>query len=279
MGEVMVEQPANAVPAPGAWDFTEGAALLAATANVIMQLSRPGVGYGVVESTVESGQLMRHPLRRWRTTVTYLSVTLLGTAQDRARYRRLVNRSHAQVRSGPGSPVSYSAFDPHLQLWVAACLYQGMADVHDLLHGPADDRTADAMYREARRFATTLQVPADMWPPDRAAFGRYWDTALTRIRVDPPVRDYLERLIGLAYLPRPVAAALSPLNRFLTAGFLPAVFREQLQLPWSGRDQQRFGSLMRAVGAVSRRLPGPLRRFPFNVYLYDMRVRHRRAGA
>jgi uncharacterized protein (DUF2236 family) len=50
-------------------DVIEGAALLAGTANVIMQLARPAVDYGVVESTVETGQVTRHPLRRLRNTI------------------------------------------------------------------------------------------------------------------------------------------------------------------------------------------------------------------
>ena len=184
-------------------EVIDGAGLLASTANVIMQLARPGVGYGVVESRVEAGQVMRHPLRRLRRTVTYLSVALLGTADERAFYRRQVNRSHAQVRSGAGSPVRYSAFDPELQLWVAACLYRGTIDVHTLLHGPPGRSAADAIYRECRRLATTLQVPEQMWPADRAAFERYWNAALGEVRIDPPVRDYLDRLMALDYLPWP----------------------------------------------------------------------------
>src|SRR5687768_15996475 len=45
------------------------AAFLGGTANVIMQLSTPPVGYGVVESTVDSGKVMLHPIKRLRTTV------------------------------------------------------------------------------------------------------------------------------------------------------------------------------------------------------------------
>lgn len=162
-----------------------------------MQLARPEVGYGVVESKVDSAQIMRHPVRRWRTTLTYLSVALLGTPREREVYRRVVDRSYAQVRSTPQSPVSYSAFDPQLQLRVAACLYRGISDVYALLRGPADDRTADAIYRESSRFGTTLQMPGEMWPRDRAAFDRYWDTALAKIRIDRPVHAYLHELIML----------------------------------------------------------------------------------
>jgi uncharacterized protein (DUF2236 family) len=259
----------------------DGAALLASTANVVMQLARPGVGYGVLESTVEGSQVMRHPVRRIRNTVTYLSVALLGTPEERAICRRRVNRAHASVHSAAGSPVSYSAFDPRLQLWVAACLYRGVTDVHALLHGPADDATADAIYRECRPFATTLQVPELMWPADRAAFERYWASAVAEVRIDPPVRAYLDRLLTLDYLPWPLSMTFGPFNRFVTTGFLPAPFREQMELRWTEADQRTFRFLMGAIASANRLLPPPVTRFPFNACLQDLRVRilwHRAFG-
>ena len=51
-----------------------GVGLLVGAANVIMQLARPGVGYGVLESRVESGRVDLHPIKRARTTFTYLAV-------------------------------------------------------------------------------------------------------------------------------------------------------------------------------------------------------------
>ena len=39
--------------------------------------------------------------------------------------------------------------------------------------------------------ATTLQVPAEMWPTDRAAFDRYWQESLSKVHIDDAVRDYL----------------------------------------------------------------------------------------
>jgi uncharacterized protein (DUF2236 family) len=256
-------------------DLLNGAGLLAATANVVMQLSRPEVGYGVLESTVDRAQVMRHPLRRWRVTLTYLAAALAGTPAEREACRRAVNRSHAQVHSTPDSPARYSAFDPQLQLWIAACLYRGTSDVQALLAGPADEQTAEAIYRAASRLGTTLQMPAGLWPSDRAAFDRYWDTALAAIRIDPPVRAYLHQLIMLRYLPAPLSAALGPVNRFFTTGFLPPPFREQMQLPWTGRDQRQFESVIHVIAAINRLLPGPVRRFPFNACLLGLRARTR----
>jgi uncharacterized protein (DUF2236 family) len=272
-GAGMTAGPAAGPPDFDLRDLIDGAALLAGTANVVMQLARPAVGYGVLESKVESGQAMRHPFRRLRTTVTYMSVALMGTEEERAYYRRQVNRAHALVRSGADSPVRYSAFDPRLQLWVAACLYRGGMDVRTRLHGPVDEATADAIYRQCRRLGTTLQVPADMWPADRAAFEEYWAAALAELRIDPPVRDYLDRLIRLDWLPRPVGTALGPLNRFLTTGFLPPPFREQMQLAWTERDQRQFDLLIQLIAAVNRLLPAPVARFPFNASLQELRLR------
>ena len=59
-----------------------GVSLLAGPANVIMELAQPGVGYGVLESRVESGRVDRHPIKRARTTFTYVAVALRG-ARDR----------------------------------------------------------------------------------------------------------------------------------------------------------------------------------------------------
>ena len=97
-----------------------------------MQLSAPGVGYGVLESPVDSGNVYKHPFKRARTTGTYLAAATVGTDEDRESIRRAVDTAHAQVRSTERSPVSYNAFDPRLQLWVAACLYRYFVDQHEL---------------------------------------------------------------------------------------------------------------------------------------------------
>ena len=60
-------------------DLLNPAAVLLPAANVIMQLSLPGVGYGVLESPVDSGNVYKHPFKRARTTGTYLAVATIGT--------------------------------------------------------------------------------------------------------------------------------------------------------------------------------------------------------
>lgn len=169
-------------------DGLMGVALLAGPANVIMQLARPEVGYAVLESRVEGGRLDRHPVKRVRTTLTYLAVATRGNAAQQAAFRRAVNRAHAQVYSTGDSPVSYNAFDPHLQRWVAACRYRGAVDAHRVFVGAMDEPTADRHYRESMALGTTLQLPPELWPPDRAAFDRYWRESLAQVHIDDAVR-------------------------------------------------------------------------------------------
>ena len=172
-------------------DQLMGMALLLGHANVIMQLARPGVGYGVLESRVESGRIDLHPIKRARTTFTYLAVAMAGNETQKAAFRRAVNGAHAQVYSTPDSPVEYNAFDPDLQLWVAACLYKGGVDFYRMFVGEIDEQDDDRHYREGMVLGTTLQVPPEMWPPDRAAFDRYWQDQLDKVHIDDSVRDYL----------------------------------------------------------------------------------------
>lgn len=257
-------------------DVTVGAGLMAGVANVIMQLGQPGVGYGVRESKVDSGNLFKHPYKRARTTFTYLSVSTLGTAEEKEQYRQAVNRAHAQVRSDESSPVKYNAFDPELQLWVAACLFKGYTDAYEALSGrrlPEDFR-AD-VYAEAEALGTTLQVRPEMWPANLQEFDEYWQQGLEKVSIDAPVRDMLLNIAGMRFLPAILRVPFGRLNTFITTGFLPPEFREQLGLTWSGRDQRRFVRLTTSIGAVALRLPRVLRQFPYNFFLWDVRRRIR----
>ena len=263
----------------GFGDGLMGIALLAGPANVIMQLARPEVGYGVLESRVDSGRIDRHPIKRARTTFTYLAVATRGTDEQKQAYRRAVNRSHAQVFSTDDSPVRYNAFDRDLQLWVAACLYKGGVDVYRTFVGEMDDETADQHYRDGMALGTTLQVPAEMWPADRTAFDAYWQTSLEKVSIDDTVRQYLypiavSRMKGVR-LPAPLQNISESVALLITTGFLPQKFRDEMQLDWTGAKQLQFDRLMTAMRLANDLAPPFVRAFPFNVLLHDLNWRIR----
>ncbi|UXA18363.1 oxygenase MpaB family protein [Mycobacterium sp. SMC-4] len=251
------------------WSFAAGAA------NVVMQLSLPGVGHGVVESKVDSGSLMKHPWKRARTTFQYLAVAVLGSDDDRAAFRDAVDESHRHVKSDATSPVRYNAFDRDLQMWVAACLFVGLEDTYQLLRGKLTAQQAEQFYRSAWPLGTTLQVTEDQWPPTRADFDRFWDDACDRIVVDEVVGSFLSDLVNLRMINPVLALPFRPLLKFLTIGFLAPVFRDAVGLSWGRSRQWLFEQLFLSVALVNRFLPGFVRQGSTHVLLADVRRRVR----
>jgi uncharacterized protein (DUF2236 family) len=251
------------------------AAVLLPAANVIMQLAAPAIGYGVLESPVDSGNVYKHPLKRSRTTGYYLAAATVGTDADRALVRKEIDKVHAMVRSTASSPVSYNAFDPRLQLWVAACLYRYYIDQHEFLYGSLDEAAADAVYQDAKKLGTTLQVRENMWPADRVAFDAYWKSSLEDLRIDPPVREHLYGVATAAFLPTPLRQLVGPVNLFATTGFLPQEFRTHMRLPWTSEQQRLFAMLLMTLRLADRVIPRDFWLFWYGLYLRSMRTRAR----
>ncbi|MCC1495872.1 oxygenase MpaB family protein [Alcanivorax sp. 1008] len=262
------------------WDkrfpgILDAVGLVAAGANIIMQLALPPVGYGVAESRVTSGSVFHHPFKRTRTTLTYLAVAMLGNDEEKQAYRMAVNRSHAQVRSTDDSPVKYNAFDPQLQLWVAACLYWGYADLLEKMHGKLSREQAQELYRLAEPLGTTLQVRADMWPATLDEFDAYWQENLKNLQIDDYIRGVLLDIADLNFMPAPIKLIFGRFNRFVTAGFLPAEMREQMHLQWSDAQQRRFQRVLSLVFRVNRFVPRVVRQAPTLLLMRDFRQRLR----
>ncbi|MCG8393362.1 MAG: oxygenase MpaB family protein [Pseudomonadales bacterium] len=255
---------------PGIFD---GAMLLAGGANIILQLALPGVGYGVAESRVKSGSILHHPIKRSRTTFTYLAVAMMGTSEEKLAYRKAVNRSHAQVHSTDASPVKYNAFDENLQMWVAACLYWGFVDTHQKLHGPMTRQEQEDFYQLAHPLGTTLQVRQETWPKDLEAFEQYWQDGLKQLHIDERIRDYLMMIADLKFLSPVTRFLFGRFNRFVTTGFLPPELREQMKLDWNDKKQRRFERTVRTIGRLSLLMPRVIRQAPYNLVLWDFRHR------
>ncbi|GAB2983582.1 oxygenase MpaB family protein [Nocardioides montaniterrae] len=257
-------------------DYWDGiTALYAGSANVALQmLGAPGVAYGVMESKVESGRIDKHPFKRGRTTLTYLAVAVLGSDTERAAYKEAVNGSHRHVRSDADSPVKYNAFDPELQLWVAGCLYFGLVDTWEALHGPVEDDLAERIYQQMAILGTTLQMRREQWPATRADFYAWFNDRIEHADIDAATRDYIRMLYKFQMFPfwmRPLTLVLT----FMNIGFTPAPLRAKLGFRWTPRHQRLFHLVTRTTGRVNDHLPRFVRNLPFNLYLRDVRRRIR----
>ena len=245
------------------------------TANVTMQLANPAVGYGVARSTVESGRLDTHPIKRARTTASYLAVAVFGNADDRRRYRKAVNRQHAQVRSTDDSPVPYDAMRKDLQLWVAACLYFGWEDIYERVHGPLTGELRETFYQQGMVCGTTLQMPAEMWPADRDAFDVYWNEQVAKIDISDEVRDFVLDIANFGYASEFVQRRFGPAKYRRTIGYLPQEFRDALRVDWSDEDQRWFDDYVARQARKERRKPLWLSQLTFKILLWDTRRRNR----
>jgi uncharacterized protein (DUF2236 family) len=248
---------------------------VAGPSNVAIQLAWPEVGYGVVESRVDSGKVTKHPFKRFRTTIGYLGIALLGNHEQRLAFRQAINAQHRQVRSTPESPVKYNAFNRDLQLWVASCIYYGTMDIFVRMHGPMSEEEQSVLLRAGARIATTLQVPAEMWHRTPEDFWAYWEDGLQRIRIDDRVGDYLRSLLRVDILPSPLDRALGPTLEWMNVGFLPEPVREQLGYSWDDQDQRRHDRVMRVMGRASRPLPHLIRALPFHAMMWNLEIRRR----
>jgi len=250
-------------------DIAGNAVLIAAGGrSILLQLADPAIGHGVADHS----DFARRPQDRLNNTLSFVYAIVFGTPAEAAFAARRVNHAHVPVRS-EGSPTtpSYSAFSPTLQLWVVATLYDSATAMHELVYGPLDDDLADEFYEAYRKIGAALQVPAELWPADRAAFRVYWDRCLSELTTDATTRAVAHELLHARTGPAWMRAGL-PLGRLMTAGLLPAAVRDMFGIQWSAKRQRRFDRLLHIIRVVYPPLPRTIRQWPKNHYLRALRA-------
>ncbi|KQO93805.1 oxygenase MpaB family protein [Leifsonia sp. Leaf264] len=236
----------------------DGVLIAGGARAILLQLAYPPVGRGVVDHSDFAGR----PLDRLWATLAYAYAIVYGTEADRVRAVRLVNRAHSPVRGeARGTAPAYSAYDPQLQLWVAATLYDTAVVVHEELFGPLDPAEADALYDAYAELGIRLQLPRGQWPADRAAFAEYWAQMLPRLSVDADVHAVSRQLMFARSLPAPLGLAM-PLARLVTAGLLPDAVRSAYGIRWTARAERRFRRTLAITGLLWPWLPVSLRQWP-----------------
>jgi uncharacterized protein (DUF2236 family) len=233
----------------------EGVLLAGAGRAILLQIANPAVGHGVAAHST----FAERPFDRFRATVTYVYAVVYGTEDQVAAVRRIVNRTHAPVRrESDAASAGYSAFDAQSQLWVVATLYDTAVTVHERIYGPLDEESADLVYRDYAKIGTALQLPEELWPADRAAFGTYWHGCLQTLKTDDVTLRLARDLLYPAGGPLWLRLSM-PLARFITAGLLPEHLREAFGLPWSVRHGRHFDRTVRTAALVYPRLPQRVR--------------------
>lgn len=241
----------------------EVALLLGAGSAVANQLALVGVGRGVAEHSTT----LERPQDRLRTTLTYVYVMTMGTEEERTAVARMVNRAHGPVK-GEG----YTAFDPYLQLWVAATLSYGGEQMYEKTFGPMDEATRERAYRESWVLGTALQVKEESWPATRAEFEAYWTRMQSELTPDPAVQLYMKRLLSPSRKQLMLAPAVM-VQSLITRGNLTPEVREVLALRWTRLDQRLYDGFWAVFRTVYPRVPRVLRQAYARSVLRGMRKR------
>jgi uncharacterized protein (DUF2236 family) len=238
---------------------------------LLLQIAHPAVGRGVVEHSDFANRMMD----RLHATMTYVYASVFAAPDELAYVRRSVNRAHGPVHAAAddGKP-AYNAFDPQLQLWVAATLYDSMVTLYERLFGRLPLDEAERLYRDFAVVGSGLQVPPELWPADRRAFAEYWDATLATLHPTPDTREVARQLLYSRGVPWWLRMLL-PQARLVTAGLLPPRVRAEFGLAWDDRSQQRFDSWMRWTSRIYPRVPSFLRHRPKELYLRRLRARMR----
>ena len=200
------------------------------------------VGGGVAEHSYLRAALDRCGHADVRYCVTF------GTPEEMER-AAMVNAAHRKV-TGAG----YRASDPQLQLWVEPRCTTRRAGVRGAVR-PAPRCHADRSTSSTRAGDGT-QVPAELWPADRAAFRLYWEGMLDTLEVTDDARRVARDLLSASQAPLIIKVAM-PLNRFLTAAWLPERIRDQYGIAWDEGQQRRYDQLMMLTRPAYRPCPYP----------------------
>ncbi|KAJ5619281.1 hypothetical protein N7510_003265 [Penicillium lagena] len=243
----------------------EGILLAAGAAAILLQVAMPGVAKGVDNHS----SFAYSPLRRLRTTLTFVYCMAYGTKEEKKAVITMVNRAHAEVQGS-----DYSADDPELQVWVAATLYASGIYMYEEIYGEMEPKKANHIYQEFSVLAVSLRVPPEKWPKNRKAFWRYWDTTVAGLEITAHAQSIAKDLLYNKHLFLPLRMGL-PIVRIMTAQMLPDHVREGYGLKTSSTRRTFYKSVMLGAKVAYPIIPRFIRTIPMKYYMRDMRRRLR----
>lgn len=253
-----------------AWADVSGEAVSLAGGGcaILLQVANPSVGYGVTQHS----SFADDPMKRLRGTLTYVYALSGGSSEEIAAVAKIVNDAHGRVSGTTPDGRGFTAFDPELQLWVAATMYYSASRVNEIMFGKLDEETAEAIYQEYGLLGSVLQMPAELWPKNRSAFWEYFDNAVEKLALDDTTRGLAEQMFTSKRLPMYLRIFM-PLGRFVTLGLLPERVRSMYGYDWSDKSEKRYLKMWNVLRIVYKFIPKKLRGYPKRYYLGKLRNR------
>jgi uncharacterized protein (DUF2236 family) len=242
--------------------------LLGWTRAILLQLAHPLIAAGVYDHSTFRATPWAAASRLHATVRAMLALTF-GTDAERQYALHGIRTIHRRVNGtlsetvGPFSAgTRYSAEDPALVLWVHLTLLESVPLAYELFVEPLSDGDRDEYCDQAAWTAIALgAVPADVprtWSDARARLDAMY--ASGTLVVGRQARELGE--VVLAPRISRLVPPLASLNRTIATGLLPAPIRDQYELKWDSREQQRFDKAARRLRRLRRALPNRLALWP-----------------
>ena len=129
---------------------------------VLMQAAHPLV----IAGARETGFYERNPWKRLQRTLILTYTITFGTKAEAHAAADRINDVHARIKGVDeitGQP--YDALDPHLLLWVHACLVDSALLFEELTVGKLNDAGRQRFHEEQMLAAELVKIPREIIPP------------------------------------------------------------------------------------------------------------------
>lgn len=233
---------------------------------LLLQLAHPKVATGVEDHS----RFRSMPVRRLFGTADKVLTLVYGSGgEPQAAWESIMevhDRINGELHHDAGGHAAgdlYTAHDPELLLWVWASLVETLEVVTERYVAPFRPGERAALYADWVTFATFFGVPDDLVPPDREAFGEYWDAMLGggELGVSATGVDVTKAILSppLPYVPGFVKTSMAT----VAVGLLPERVRAMYGFDWGTRRRRDFDRLDALMRAVYPRLPSLRRAAPY----------------
>jgi uncharacterized protein (DUF2236 family) len=212
---------------------------------------------------------LRRPLSRLRRTAEYVATVVYGDTPSARRAAEMVRRIHTHVKGvDPISGSPYSAEDIETKLWVHCVEVHSFLAAYRAYGGRLSDEEQDAYLAEQVAAAELMEIPRELAPASRAAYGDFFEYMRPNLCVSEASRDAIELVVDPPLMRELVAHQVS-LRTMATAAVaitprymrrMAGIDRNRLIYLGAGAGTRTAGVVMRArifdrmgAGLVGRR--------------------------
>jgi uncharacterized protein (DUF2236 family) len=219
---------------------------------LLMQAAHPLVVAGANQTAMYE----RDPWKRLQRTLILTYTVTFGSKAEADAAAEKINLVHTRINGiDPITGKRYDALDPHLLLYVHACLVDSALLFEELTVGELDDEGRERFHREQMLAAEMMLIPRDTIPPTVPAL-RAW-LADVEDRGELQVTEGARRVYEL-FLDPPEEAEWRPILKGvsrLAFGTLSPLLREMYGVPMSPAKRAAMSATFAAITAARPLLP------------------------